>query len=237
MLNLFLLKSGPVVGSFNAPAWSISVECICYALFYIYARQPDRVFIGFAAGTCLLGIVLTQNWHPLAVAGWWVARGLVGFFAGCLAYRAAPLIRTLPSFALILISVAGFAMSIHNPPVLHHISFFTRASLLCWVPLMIAATRPGAQRWGENWLSKFVGDHSFSIYLWHVPIAMLILMYNGGQPYPREHWVSVLLAHIIATLAVASVSFCYLERPAQSALRKRLAQNRRSSAPQRQSAY
>jgi peptidoglycan/LPS O-acetylase OafA/YrhL len=67
-----------------------------------------------------------------------------------------------------------------------------------WSPTRIGATRP----------VQWVGDVSYSLYLWHWPIFMFV-PYLTGMPSPP--WLMVLL--VVVSLAVAGLSKRWIEDP------------------------
>lgn len=229
-LHVLMLNFGPVVGSYNAAAWSLSVECLCYLLFYIFGRQREPIYLALCATAVAAGLLLQQNLVQLPMHDWWFTRGLVGFFAGTLLFSAKPLLKRVPLWVLILATVAGFYLATANLPLLHHFSHFARLSLFAWVPAIALVRHPAVQPLADNRVAQWMGDHSFSIYLWHVPVAMVILLLNHQHPFLPEQWGSILAVHAIATLSVAALSYRYLERPAQKKLR-RLAYVQVRSAP------
>jgi len=88
-LNLGFIQQGIIRTeySFNGPAWSLTVEELSYFLFFV------SLFF-FAAHRILAFSFLLLLGAIINVAGWDahvfnldVSRGLVGFFAGCLAYQ------------------------------------------------------------------------------------------------------------------------------------------------------
>jgi Predicted acyltransferases len=73
--------------TFNGPAWTVSIEAALYAVFFILCRlklNGWRVALAIAvAGSFLF------DWN------WFIARGLMGFFLGGVAYYAVEKVRSL----------------------------------------------------------------------------------------------------------------------------------------------
>jgi peptidoglycan/LPS O-acetylase OafA/YrhL len=66
---------------------------------------------------------------------------------------------------------------------------------------------------GVGWL-RWVGDRSYSLYLWHFPILVFMLV---AQPTGR--W-DVIAESTVLTVAVAALSFRFVERPASAMFRQ-----------------
>lgn len=75
--------------TFNGPAWTVSVEAGLYVLFFALCRRGLNGW-KTASAMALLGVCL-YGWN------WMIARGLMGFFLGGLAFFAVEKIRTLPA--------------------------------------------------------------------------------------------------------------------------------------------
>ncbi len=69
---------------------------------------------------------------------------------------------------------------------------------------------------GHRWLAG-VGRISYGMYLWHVPL-LLVLRANGLLPLG---WLSATLVVLPPTLLVAAASWRWIERPAQDLARRR----------------
>jgi len=218
--HLLFLKQGVVHGSMNAPAWSISVEVTCYLLFYLIATRSERMFIPLCCLMVLVGVMALQDVVPFPMKDWWLPRGLVGFFAGCLLHRAKPLVDRIPTPVLAVGAVAGLYLSIAQPPVLHHMLTFGRLSLIGWPPVIALALRP----WPAQVLAwkpfSLLGDLSYSVYLWHLPVAATILLAHGQVTFPPSQWLILMVGDAAAVLLVAYASFRWIETPARRYLRR-----------------
>lgn len=223
MLQLFLASEWgfSVDRSFNGPIWSVSVEVLIYALFYLYIRFLP-VSVTSIGGTILLGLLavgLLGGENEIALC-------VVYFFAGCLAYGLFALlprtgiIAAMTAAALIAGSVAIALLSrmgISLPLTLWLPGLFILALMLLGQIETIVGSGP------FRWL-KPLGDITYSSYLWHTPVQMtLMLLAGAGLIDPGlffQGWfVLIFLALVIA---LSWVSFQHIERPAQRALRHRL---------------
>lgn len=191
-LNLAMLQ-GFAAESYNYPAWSITVECLCYAIFALSAAAGRPRAAALAA--LAIGLVLAASPERIIYR---VGRGLVGFFFAVLIWpyrdRIAAPAWFLGSLALIFLAT-GFRLPF--------ISYGASLSLTAWPLLLFAALKVD---WlaGQPW--KWLGERSYSIYLWHVPAGLI-----AGAWAPM----------IALTLALSHFSYRYFESPARLLITRR----------------
>lgn len=188
----------------NAPAWSISVEVICYALFAlgaIYGRNSLSWLapLAIAVGCWMIGT------DQLASLG----RGLTGFFSGLLLFRFQIHAKGTASFLLLPLCLIPFAIE----PDGMNLAFITIAG---WTSVVVISLQTGIlERRAFQWL----GDRSYAIYLSHVPILILINNLSYAWSFNGEMGIAIATPLTIGVILVIS-NFLYLqiERPAQKAL-------------------
>jgi len=94
---------------------------------------------------------------------------------------------------------------------------------LCPLTVLALALRETAGRRTYAWLG-FLGDISYSTYLIHFPLQLalaLLAVRLGLVPLDFMHaWV--MLAFFAVQIGLSTLSYTYVERPAQSWLRSRL---------------
>jgi peptidoglycan/LPS O-acetylase OafA/YrhL len=210
LLNLFMLQeSGLNEGmSFNTPAWSISVEILCYILFYCAAVLAPARFWQLAALLCIGGLFATLWIDPRVDH---IGRGLCGFFAGTLVYRA----KAAPLAFWLALAVIGWVVVTWVP----RFAFGALLSMTIWPAVVGLSSRIAVL---HAPVLGWIGDRSYSIYLVHSPVYMAInVLVFSGQPVPEAMSVSVMLAGWILVLAISDLSFRYLETPARQALKRR----------------
>ena len=85
---------------------------------------------------------------------------------------------------------------------------------------MLAALEGRAPH-GVRRASGWLGDCTYGIYLWHVPmqLALMLVILPDGHPaeFTAQGWF--LLVWLLAVLIVARVSFVWFERPMRERLR------------------
>lgn len=203
--------------SFNGPIWSVSVEVLIYALFW--ALRPILQRIGWAGLAaiillCLLGNVLGA-WTRVPMCGFYFFQGVaLARLHGQLGERLGP--RLAAAAGLIAISVFGFAWGGAMPREAMGIPGLVGAAVLLLAGAESAA--PRLLRRAGQWL----GDNTYGLYLWHVPVQMLIMLalLPLGEPAALAHNGWFLAAFLLGTTALARVSFVWFERPMRDWIRR-----------------
>lgn len=239
-LNVFGIQSwGLERGySFNGPAWSISVECLVYVVFFVVANRkitsPNSCLILIAIAVIALGKIYSP-----------ISRGISFFFMGGLVFYAsnhitksnnrATIARWIKNYIATWIAIiAGIQVSTHlgftNPldtildllRVHGHIRDRLAVLMVQW------AFFPAIVLWGAlrgssdipNFL-KSLGDISYSIYLIHFPLLLLTkIALSWGLPIEiQSTWA--LISYLIAVLTLGWISFHFFESPIQAWMRRK----------------
>ncbi len=236
MLNLFLGNSiGLQEGmSFNGPAWSISVEFFVNLLFFWIIFSARRTWLVFSSlvTVALLGLIL-QRGHLIGSGSiLWVvdstlARGVLGFFSGALLFQIAQRLESAnivcPRLLLDVVFIAALAgvavffvnAGIRSSPGLDF------AVALGAFPLVIYAA------YNSLWVSRilrtralvYLGEISYSIYLIHFPIQLLVYICSQTGLISRspENPLS-LCAFMAITLIASSLCYHHIELPMKRAV-------------------
>jgi peptidoglycan/LPS O-acetylase OafA/YrhL len=159
--------------------------------------SPDRAFYGTdtRAVGLLLGVALAMVWHPSRLrpitgrGARWILDG-VGVFA--------------------LVMVLRTFLEVHDfDPGLYHGGFLL---LAFWTTLLVGVLAHPAARLGTVLGTPplvWLGLRSYSFYLWHWPVLMLT---RPDIDVPLHGPVLVIL-QLAATLALADLSYRYVEQP------------------------
>lgn len=199
--------------SFNYPIWSVSAEVLIYAVFWAFVRYMPLNLI------LLLFIWLAfQLLAVLPGSGLIILCG-VYFFGGAIAYSVYRLWDDQRQGLLLLFGAFGLAASVGLGFVGRYVDVPLTAWLLpaiCSVLLLLVAA--------ENlWLCKFfrrtrsVGDITYSSYLWHSPLQILILLGAGWGLWSVDSLFSdaFFVFYLALICLVSYLSFQWIERPAQ----------------------
>ncbi len=227
-LQLMLLQSfGPSEywGSFNGPAWSISIEFYGYLLFalivLIAGRWRGRVFIALALiGLALMAVPLLDNRN--------IVRFLAGFFTGCIVAewsRDRAEMGIPGSVHAACAALLGLAVWFRPPFLWGTIPIVLATGLLIG---SIACGADGIVR--RSLRSAFLvrlGELSYTIYMAHFLIifcAVQLLSRFAGRASAAIDGVSVTVlgtgeavamsaAVLLATYAISALAFALVERP------------------------
>jgi peptidoglycan/LPS O-acetylase OafA/YrhL len=158
-------------------------------------RLPGRIdqfVIGMLAGTAFV-VAGLRGWRPHSPQRWFWA-GMVGLLAVCAA----------------IVEVADSYWAGHPLLYVWHALFSA-----CLVPVLLACAwdaKP-ATRLLANRPMRYLGDISFGVYLWHMPIVLAILPHlPDSWPQALRFWV-LLVTVLVPTLLVAEISHRFIERP------------------------
>lgn len=244
LFNLGLMQGWrpDAVQSFNGPAWSISVEALLYVLFFIIARA------GFIRPVTALAV--TAFGVVLMAFDFQVARGIIGFFCGGLAWFAVTRIakgrNAVRNAALVIRSAVlgwAFVVMANYTPLAPHLydwlnahahqgvlqgyayQSYLLAFTLVLSPLTIAALALHEQLWRVRIYARlsFLGDISYSTYMLQFPLQLIValLALRFGWPQALFHSPIALILFVLILIMLASLSYRYFERPAQRLIRGR----------------
>lgn len=206
--------------SFNGPIWSVSVEVLVYALFWVTLPYLFRRGIIGPAG--------------LTVAAWLAAFQVGGhlhlqrecvfyFFAGTVVFLLFNHWRHRPTPLLTAAAVlmATFVAVVVKSPTVPSMTAYTMPLLMIAALFLICGLE--ALSVGDHiHRARWIGDSTYGVYLWHIPIQIVVLTYFSQYPEARsavqQPWF--LLAFLAAVMVVARVSFLVVEQPARKWLRR-----------------
>lgn len=220
VLQLFMASNwgSQTAESFNGPIWSISIEVLVYAIFFLSLRYISRsvVFIALVAFAAALVQFLKLSEDPLFTC-------LMFFYLGCLTAivyewvgtrRAA---RTLVSaLALLSIVALGVLTQVVNVPAKGVLIVFSPALIFLCVTHIPAGTTNAR-------LLVPAGNITYSSYLLHVPIQLAVVTFCSftGARIPFYN-PAFFLVYLVGTLVLSHYTFERFEMPCQSLLRRRL---------------
>jgi peptidoglycan/LPS O-acetylase OafA/YrhL len=225
LLNLFFVQTwGFEKGySFNGPTWSVSIEIMIYILFFFVVSFLTR-FRVFVPITVLIIYKLSANIE------------LTSPFRNCLAYF---------FFGVVVYFCSTFATKKFFRSIILFILLFEVFVYSALRHLDLISLNPGGN--GYIWSTAFLvflvaqiddsklapllikvrmlGDLSYSVFLWHVPIQITIKLVQAKYSIDNSiaYNKSFFIFFIALTYFVGYLSYRYIEQPAQRIIRKRFA--------------
>jgi len=234
--------------SFNGPVWSVSVEIILYAMFFLVCRIDCIRWWHLVAYTLIGEFWVIHHGHCLLIA-----RGVLSFFIGGLSfwgflflYRkkvSASDCKILGAATLVLWLLIpleaenNYLYSVYQTFFGHDQMKFAdfigrvilRFSKGSYELVLFPLTLITLASW-ETWRGTLgrrvamLGDLSYSTYLLHFPLQILfmIVIYSLGisASFFSSPWALPLFFAVL--LPISFCSYHFLERPAQSFLRSQL---------------
>jgi peptidoglycan/LPS O-acetylase OafA/YrhL len=204
VLNLFFASAwGLERGeSFDGPIWSVSIEILVYAIFWsTHKRLFRRGILGpvLASLALFIGLQLSLPGHIWACGFF--------FFAGAaifVLHRALPSISQFAVAAAVFLAGAVLVRGGHHV----HLAIFVGVLDLVMIVAALESSLGGAAK-SVIW----IGDNTYSIYLWHVPVQIsLMLLINDTRIFNSPGF---LIAYLCAMLLISRLSFLFFERPAR----------------------
>lgn len=202
--------------SFNSPIWSVSIEVIIYGIFWCTLRPIRRW--GVLAPIVMLTAfgALYVGTHNLKLIGYCGAC----FFTGILLRAAFDLLgrrEVLRLFASLLLLSAGPILYLQKPEM------DGKAHILASLPgvVLLIASLEESLPVKIKGISQWIGDCSYGIYLWHIPIMLALLLLLdcvvGSRAAVSSPWF--LLLFLTSAIVAARISFVWFERPMRERLR------------------
>ncbi len=216
-LNMLMMQAAGIerTFSFNSPAWSLTSEFVCYALFFVLARAGRRWLVAGALMLIAMGIAAELGLLPVPSR---IARGLVGFFLGVLLHQHREMFLRTPF--PILLGMSALAMLVAPQLAGTRINAGVVMSFVAWPWLVLVCLHPASHRMLESRMMQFLGDLSYSTYLLHIPLALIFLTLNGGQYFEINRFYWLVPTYVASLLFISWVSFKWFEAPARHWIRQ-----------------
>jgi peptidoglycan/LPS O-acetylase OafA/YrhL len=224
LLHLGMLQGLTSTLSWNHPAWSVGDEVMAYVVFLFTARPLMTGRYGWAiAAGCAVALAAVAAHHngillPAGLPG--ITRSLTEFSLGALAYRAwrSDPQRLRRLFAWLLLPGLLIAAALRSEAIMVlNLTMLTVLSLEVTGPLAVILNRG---------LLEWLGDWSYSIYLWHMPLVYAVTgWFHAHKIHPLRFGgaatAALIMGLVVTTVLVAAVSYHAIEKPARRLLRAR----------------
>jgi peptidoglycan/LPS O-acetylase OafA/YrhL len=217
------------VESFNGPIWSISVEVLVYAVFFLTLRYVSNstIFVGAMALAAAMIQIFKISSQPIFEC-------LMFFYAGCLTaivYRRVNSQKALKTavsvgaslvIVILILLVAVFSVEVKAKTFL---MLFTPALIFLFVA-HVPTSRLAAR------VLVPAGNITYASYLMHFPIQILVVTLFGyaGTEIPI-YTTGFFLSYLAVTLFISHWVYVAFEMPAQRMIRRRFLARGGSVAP------
>lgn len=231
LLNLFFASSwGMEKGlSFNGPIWSVSIEVLLYAIFFVFCSMFNRNFV-----VLIFAVILgyfAQRFNPS------IGSGVMFFFIGGLVlifyekiistgdpWKVSIWLPWVTSMAWLM--AVSITHPIHGvtfsgvPWVIHKILNHAVFALFPMTIMSLALIETKRGTLGKR--LSLIGDISYSSYLLHFPLILTMVLVTAELGIEQElfysPWFMILFFLILVLLCLASHR--YFEVPMQRYLRR-----------------
>lgn len=221
LLNILLVPAWGFekAWSFNAPAWSVSIEALLYGIFFLLCLTQKFRYL-LIPGLIALGAYIYPDVYKLGT-------GLLCFFCGGVAYIALDKamllvgIKRAAGVACLLATASWLYVGYSSSPAIYYLIGVN-------FPLTVmAVAATGFAFPGFMKPLSGIGDLSYSSYLLHFPLQIIFAVLFDRLGYGREIFYSpwLLGLFIAVLLTVSFASHRLFEVPVQRWLRARFRQH------------
>ena len=233
--TLLMLNSTPVFGEtskylgMNHPSWSVSAEFISYVLFGLSSLFFFNKKILFSFVTICLCIVVYIVKEQFAFSNytWFFLRGIIGFNVGCIVYwlftKKFSVKNNLELFLPLLIVSVSYFFHSYEFTFKGLVNLIFRPLLFGLVILVLLKANHYFSKFLESKPLKFLGKISYSIYLNHILLLLIVPRISFklfGLPQTFFSEFLVLSFTMLFVVLYSSLTFTYIESIFGKALKK-----------------
>lgn len=228
--NLLFLQMGWFTDgfSFNGPSWSLSVEMVCYILFFfilIHFRKKQQHLAAYII-MILIGLTIYKTHWNFPLLNIWMARGFICFFTGALSYHIIIPLQKSKAHGWIAggltLILTGFVFLYYRYGAKPFGDFQLVFSIfIAPALLVISLCSVVFKRILEAKPLVYLGELSFSVYLWHFPVQAAIHLISKKTAIQYSSY-GFFFAYIAVTLLVSCLSYELFEKKINAALKRRI---------------
>ncbi len=206
----------PNIVSLNNAVWYISVLLLCYIVFFYISKlvvKKKNIFIFLLPVVVAL---LVQNYGlNIPFLNYNVTRGLVSFglgvFLGCLSINLKNK-KFMSIFSFIALLIIGLSYIFLGDPIVGDLLFFLTFIIYPLLILFLISI-DNKLKFINNKVTKYLGNLSFGIYLWNLPIQLATILLNQIFKF-NFNYNSLLFFFIqlVIHILIAVVSYHLFER-------------------------
>ncbi|MDR2420949.1 MAG: acyltransferase family protein [Oscillospiraceae bacterium] len=215
--------------AFNDPSWTLSFYLIVYIIFYavVQRSKPGSTVLRFAicaaVGTMLMKFI--PDGTP--VVNYESGRAAAGFFSGCLTFELHRALSSRPRARRVCVVVSACAAAallcalVSSAQVRYSTAVVLSMRLFFFPPVLILVLNiKPLSRFLSLRPFGWLGNLSFSIYLWHLPVVtfMKILVFAVSGELKMTAWTAspmFFYCWVISVVIISHMSHYYFERRVQ----------------------
>ena len=214
ILNFFFIsgwgfEKGP---SFNGPVWTVSIEIIAYSIFFYLALFRKKNILFKIILIIFFLLIYRKIFKDNSIINFNIINYLILFFQGVIIFFIKNKFKNQNYFlflgiALLSLSLIGnFKIFLFFPGILIIFLFmekFLNHSL--------------------KTIFDFLGSLTYSIYLWHVPLQIIIILIakNDISSLSELQNIIFFIFYILFVLTVSIISFFFFESPVRKLIRNK----------------
>lgn len=222
LLGNLLMLYGICVDQFgsNGPVWSLVCEWWYYVIFgaVVVAVTSRNLVLRLAAAATAACVLSVLSVGTLVLGLVWVL-GAVVFHMARRGYRAPP-----PLPCLMLFGAVTLATHALRPPYLGGAApdavslAYDVAVGICFSMLVFSVARAAPARWRSTTIHRVMADFSYSLYLTHYPVMLIVVAALGARSVPTAlvsiggPTLLVFIAAVGAAYGVAVLTYLVFER-------------------------
>lgn len=229
ILNVFFVSAwGFEDGlSFNGPIWSVSVELIIYVCFWLFIIYVPFRLVSAAILTIAFAVLTRQGIQPIIALC-----GTMFFCGACLFFAS----NRLSTRHFLWVSLCGAAISVlllvSVPLVAGSKTISLAITFGSIIALLAAFDQLATDRFPVIDRAAAFGDLSFSIYLLHFPLILVLVngfIFLGVDRSILSGSAAALTVFILVTLWLSNLSLTWFEHPARRYFQRKLSRQSKTT--------